>query len=645
MLAELSTAGEIRGAGWVYELKYDGFRALAGVSGADVILQSRNALDLSSKFPAVAEALRELGWSDVVLDGEIIASDRSGRQVFEWLAAGRGNIRYVAFDLLWRDGRDLRGEPLSARRTALEALLAPVHGPISIAERLEGDPAAALDEVRRRRAEGLIAKRTDGVYLGRRSAQWRKLKVRPSQDVAIVGFTPIGSGGPAIGALLVAVRERDRFVYAGKVGTGYDERGREELYARLSRDRVESAPVEGPPRLRGVTWVRPTLVAEVEYTEWTEAGRLRQPSFKGIRIDRAPGDVRREEPRGGGLARGGAGQEEPKPVRGEVRAPERKAARRSAVGAGGDGRARARAGEGGTSSRRARAPAVVAERIELTHPDRVVFPAAGYTKADVFEYMGRVAPLLVDALEGRPLSLQQWPQGILAPGFFRQDVDVAPAWVTRVAIEHEDGERVAHHPIVDKPETVLWLANQSAFSLHMWSSRLPRLDRPTWIVFDLDPGGGTWAHLIDLAHTLRGFLEELGLESFPKTSGKRGMHLIVPIRPGPSHEEATRFAVEITMALAHVKPEVATVERMKAKRGGRLYLDALQNGYGKTIIAPYSLRDTPQATVSAPLDWSEVTVALDPTAFTLETMPARVDEVGDLFAGVRACNQALPKLA
>jgi len=631
MLAELSSADGIPGGGWVYELKYDGFRALAAVAGDDVILQSRNALDLSGRFPGVADALRALGWSDVVLDGEIIACDRHGRQVFEWLAAGKGDIRYVAFDLLWQDGRDLRGEPFSERRAALEALLSPVHGPISIAERLMDDRAAALEEVRRRKAEGLIAKREDGAYVGRRSTQWRKIKVRPSQDVAIVGFTPISSGGPAIGALLVAVRSRNRFVYAGKVGTGYDERGREELYKRLSRDRVERPPVADPPRERGAVWVRPTLVAEVEYTEWTEAGRLRQPSFKGLRIDRAPEEVRREEPT---------------PLRGEVRAPGRAAARqvREEAGTRKASGSRGRAGGVGKAGGK-RTPPVIAERIELTHPDRVVYPAAGYTKADVFQYMGLVAPLLVDSLEGRPLSLQQWPQGILAPGFFRQDVDVAPEWVTRVAVDHEDGARVAHHPIIDKPETVLWLANQSALALHMWSSRVPRLDRPTWIVFDLDPGGGTWAHLIDLALMLRGFLNELGLESFPKTSGKRGLHLIVPIRPGPSHELATRFAVEITTALAHVRPDVSTVERMKAKRGGRLYLDALQNGYGKTIIAPYSLRDTPQATVSAPLDWSEVTVALDPKVFTLKTMPSRVDEVGDLFAGVRTCDQALPKLA
>lgn len=602
MLAAPSSAEDLRGSGWVYELKYDGFRAMAAVSGDQVLLQSRNALDLSERFPLVADALRGMGWDEVVLDGELIACDRGGRQVFEWLAAGKGDIRYVAFDLLWRDGEDLRARPLSARREALEELLAPVHGPVSIAERFPGGRAEALADVHRRRAEGLIAKRPDGPYLGRRSPQWRKLKVRPSQDVAIVGFTPISTGGPAIGALLVGVWEGDGFVYAGKVGTGYDDQGREELYSRLSRDRIDRPPVTNPPKERAAVWVRPRLVAEIEYTEWTEAGRLRQPSFKGIRIDEAPEDTRREEPR---------------PLHGEVRAPERAAARRKR--------------------------AAPASRIELTHPDRVVYPAAGHTKADVFEYMGRVAPLLVDALDGRPLSLQQWPQGVMSPGFFRQDVAGAPGFVTTVPIRH-DGERLAHHPIVDKPETVLWLANQSAFSLHMWSSRLPRLDLPTWIVFDLDPGGGTWAHLIDLAVTLRGFLGELGLESFPKTSGKRGLHIIVPISPGPSHEEATRFAVEITTALAHVMPDVATVERMKAKRGGRLYLDALQNGYGKTIIAPYSLRDTPQATVSAPLDWSEVGVDLDPTAFNLKTMPGRIANVGDFFAPVRRTKQALPTL-
>lgn len=615
MLAQLAKGPPADESAYVYEIKYDGFRGLAAISGTEVTFHSRNDLDLSTRFPAVAKALRTLRVKDAVLDGEVVVLDEKGRSSFQQLAGGAGEHRYVVFDLLWLDGQDLRKRPIEERRELLESVLAEAKSPIALSERIEGSLSDALEDVRARGLEGLIAKKRESRYEGKRTRDWLKLKVQASQEVAIVGFTPIKSGGTDIGALLVGVKEGEDFVYAGKVGTGFSNKLREELYRRLQKDRLDKPIVRGAPRVKSAVWVEPKLVAEVEFTEWTGDGKLRHPAFKGLRIDKSPDDVVRERP----------GEET-----GSRRAKPKLAAK-------------TRRAKTPTKKAAAFDPEALMERVKLTHPDRIVYPDAGYTKADVFAYIAEVSPLLVRALDGRPLALQQWPQGIKAPGFFRQNVHPSPDFVTTVKVQH-DAKRTAHHVIIDKPETALWLANHSALTLHMWSSHLPNLDQPDWVIFDLDPGAGTWDDLIVLADALHGFLDELGLESFPKTSGKRGIHVLVPIRRGPSHEEATAFAVQITTALARAMPKLATVERMKAKRGGRLYLDALQNGEGKTIVAPYTLRDTPEATVSMPLEWSEVTRKLDPGKFTLKTARKRLDKVGDLFERVLETDQELPKL-
>lgn len=279
----------------------------------------------------------------------------------------------------------------------------------------------------------------------------------------------------------------------------------------------------------------------------------------------------------------------------------------------------------------------------LTHPERVLFPKSGYTKADVYAYYRDIAEVMVPCIEGRPLALQLWPEGIQKEGIFRQTVEkmAAPSWLTTAKVK--TNRRIVEHPVADRPEALMWLANRSALTLHMWSSRLPHLSQPDWVVIDLDPGEGTWADLIKVAHTLHGMLEHLGLESVPKTSGKRGLHVFIPMAPGHTHVDAVEFAVAITQTLEKGLGEIATTERTISKRHGRLYLDAFQNGEGKTIVAPYTIRAIEGAPVSAPLKWSEVTEKLDPRAFTIKTMRKRLDKVGDLFAPALHGHQRLPR--
>jgi bifunctional non-homologous end joining protein LigD len=609
MLATLSKPSSVTEGGYVYEVKYDGYRGLAALSGGRLAFLTRNGLDLSSRFPEIASALAGIAVGEAVIDGEVVATDAKGISHFQQLLAAGAEHHFAAFDLLWLEGEDLRPRPLEDRRRLLESLLARAPPLIQPAERLEGSVAEVVAEAKRRGLEGAVAKAKGSPYSGGRSSDWLKLKVTQSQEVAIIGFTPISNGAAEIGALHVAVYNGKQFEYAGKVGTGFTTQMRHRLLQMLAKDRAETSVAPDAPRQRDAIWVKPKYVAQVAFTEWTRDGKLRHPSFQGLRDDKKPEESVRE------LA-----QE----ITGEHRAPPSVATRSAAE-----------------RSESALARGSV-EPVVLTHRERLIFPKSKLTKEDVFRYYQSVAPAMVAALAGRPLSLQQWPKGIGGQGFFRQNVQGAPKWATTLEVEHE--RRKVRHLIVDRPETLEWLANQSAITLHTWSSRLPHLNEPDWVVFDLDPGENGWGDLIRVAIALRGMLEHLGLQSVPKTSGKRGMHVLVPIAWGHTHADALAFAVAVAHTLEQGMPEIATTERSIRERRGRLYVDALQNGMGKTLVAPYSIRALEGAPVSTPLKWQEVTPKLNPMNFNLKTVPARIEEVGDLFALALSGRQRLSRL-
>jgi bifunctional non-homologous end joining protein LigD len=593
------------------EVKYDGYRGIAGLSAGRTAFQTRNKLDLSDRFPDVARALSRLRVSEAVIDGEVVAFDANGVTRFQQLMTPGVQHHYMIFDLLWFKGEDIRSRPIEERRELLESVLAGVASPLHLSERVNEGLAKAIDEARRRGLEGVMAKRRRSVYSGGRSSDWLKIKVFQAQEVVIVGYTPISTGSDEIGALLVSVRDGNQYRFAGKVGTGYTQAMRRQLRANLEADRIDTPAVVDPPRERDAIWVKPRYVAEVAFSEWTRDGKLRQPSFQGLREDKKPDEVTREIPQH--VPNHGSKRTEPK------------TAPRSAV-----------------DKPEASKVATASPRVELTHPDKVIYPKSGLTKRDVFEYFGQITPFVLPALQERALAFEQWPQGISRPGIFRQHAKGVPSWATTASVPSERGQ--VSHLIVDRPETLLWLANQSALTLHIPSGRISRLTEPDWVVFDLDPPEGRWKDVIELANALRKFLKQLGIESIPKTSGKRGLHILVPLALGHTYQDALEFAVGITQTLERGLPKLATTERAIAKRQGRVYLDAFQNGYGKTIVAPYSLRAIEGAPVSTPLDWAEVTPKLDPLKFSLKTMPARVKDVGNLFAPVLVGRQRLPRL-
>ena len=590
MLATLADAAPRDEGNWTYELKYDGFRAVCAVIDGEVAMWSRNELDLSARFPHIAAALGKLKLPEVVLDGEVVALDEHGAPRFQLLQGGEHREKLFVFDILWLDGKDLRKLTYLQRRELLTKALKKAPPQIQLSQTIDGPGEKALKHAADTGWEGLIAKKNSSIYETRRSKAWLKLKANQQQEFIIAGWQPSTHSAEEIGSLHLAVKDDDGSLrYAGKVGTGFSYKQRVWLKDELSKDVVAKTDIKDAPRVRDATWVRPRLVGQVAFTEWTSDHRLRHPTFLGFRDDKSPEEVVREK----------------------------------AV----------------SKPREARS------RVTMTNPDRLLYPRDGIRKEDVAKYYDAVAEPMLRALKDRPLSLEHWNTGIDKPSWFHQGLTNAPDWLRTVETPTRTTKhKSVKHLVVDSRDSLRWLAQMSALTVHMWHSREGSLDEPDWVLFDLDPAKGKGIEqAIQAAIVMRKVLEQLEVPSVPKTSGKRGIHVFVPLKAGYSYEQVHHFGCTLAAAVTAQVPDM-TVERMLAKRRGRLYLDCEQNAYGKTVVAPYSLRAIDGAPVSAPLQWSEITPKLDPLKFNLKTMPKRLDKVGDLFADVFKTRAKLPRL-
>jgi len=611
MLATLATS-LVDPASYLYEVKYDGYRLLAGRAGSEVRLVTRKGNDWTARFSLIAEAVAKLDVRECVLDGEACIVDAEGRPSFAelqaWLSGERtaGQIAFVVFDLLWLDGRDLRTLPLEERKQLLDAMLSGCPAPLSLATRTDGPLEPLMRVAKASGLEGIVAKKKGSLYTSGRSGQWLKLKFDKRQDCAIVGYLPLSGTTHEVGALLLAVVRKDgKLHFAGRVGTGFDARTRRDLARRIDPGVTDRIPPEvlDAPRTKDARWTAPKLVCEIRFANWTPDGVARMASFLGLREDKSPMECVREEE--------------------EILPPAKDAPRTTAV--------------------------------KLANPDKVLYPKDGITKRQIFDYYTEIAEVMLPHLAGRPLTLQRWPNGIEGEEWYQQNAaDAVPDYVRLVDVgpKHDNKKRF----VADNVETLQWLANLASLTIHQWASHVPEtartqekavlaLGQPDYVVLDLDPGEGPWAHLIEVARAVHALLDALEMPSAVKTSGKRGIHIVVPIARGPSHEEATAFGEKIARAVSKVLPKISTVERMKAKREGKLYLDYLQNGEGRTIVSPYTLRALDGAPVSTPLAWDEVTESLDPRALTLRTVRDRVAERGDLFATARGPGKSIPRLA
>jgi len=596
MLAELRDA-PFDAEGWLFELKYDGYRLLARRAGASAVLRYRSGADVTRLFPEVAKAIEMLP-ADARLDGELVVLGPDGRPAFQALqsraqAAGSAEIAraaverpatFFAFDLLELGGLDLAPLPLVARKRLLAALV-PRLGPVRFADHVEAHGEALFREVTARGLEGIVAKRADAPYREGRSAAWLKIRVERTGDFAIVGFTAPRGARAGFGALHLAFAEAGGLVYAGSVGTGFDDRTLASLHARLAARTRPTPPCDGPvPRGRGNTWVEPERVCEVRFKEWTGDGLLRHPVFLRLRDDLRPDETGRPAPP----------QEpthEPPPPRPAAATPRAK--------------------------------------VEVTNADKVWFPADGITKGDVVAYHRAIAPFMLPFLRDRPLVLTRFPDGIDGKSFFQKDApEWRPGWMRTVRVRNEDGRDLDHF-LVDDAEGLAWLVNLGTIPLHVWASRAGALERPDWCVVDLDPKEAPFAHVVKLARAVHALCEAIGLPAYPKTTGQRGLHVLLPLGGQLTHAQSRTLAELVARAVEADHPEIATTARAVGARGGRVYLDYLQNGHGKTIAAPYTVRPRPGAPVSVPLRWREVGPRLDPARFTIRNAVARAEKLGE----------------
>ncbi|MDX6749058.1 DNA ligase D [Geminicoccaceae bacterium 1502E] len=593
-----------RGEAWLHEIKLDGYRLLCRIEEGKVRLLSRNGQDWTRRFPAIAEAARRLETHAAMLDGEAVALLEDGRPSFGALQRSLeeergGEIVFFAFDLLHLDGEDLRREPLENRKQRLEALLGGSRGPIRYLDHQAGSGAPFLAAACEMALEGVVSKRRDRPYTSGRNRNWQKSKCVERQEFAIVGFTHPKGGGKGVGALALALRGKGGFRYVGRVGTGFDAAAAAALRDRLEAIVVRDRPVEDVPALqrRGVHWVEPRLVAEVEYRAWTDQGRLRHASYVGLREDKDAGQVT-----------------------GETAQPAEPASR-----SGGSGKNVRIAG------------------VRLSNPAKVLWPRQGVTKLALAEYWQRVEPAILAHAARRPLTLVRCPEGRKRSCFYQKHAtDGLPEALRRVAIAEKAGK--ADYLYATNLAGFVALAQMGVLEVHLWGAKVDRPERPDRVILDLDPDEGLgWERVVTAALSVRDRLEALGLESFVKTTGGKGLHVTVPILRRYGWDAVRDFAKGIATQLAKEEPERYTATMAKSARRGRIFIDWLRNARGSTAVAPYSPRAREGATVATPVSWGELEMGVEPAGFTVETVPGRLAQTGDPWSGIGRVRQGLPR--
>jgi bifunctional non-homologous end joining protein LigD len=609
MLATLGTAVP-SGSDWLYEVKWDGYRALCFIESGKVRMVSRRGTKLDKQFAVVAQALAQSVKADTaIVDGEVVALDENGNPSFQHLQnlTGFGTkpalkgmapppMNFFAFDLLYLNGYDLRKAALIDRRQLLISILLP-SDIVRYSEHFIGKGDELLEAVRAKGLEGIIAKQAQSRYESKRSGNWIKIKVTTQQDFVICGYI-LGEREP-FGALVLGYYKNKKLVYAGNVGSGFTQQSLKSVFEKIKPLITKKAVLGDVPKDVGeVTWIKPELVCVVKFTSWTNDDRLRAPVFMGMRTEVEPEEVVRET----GLLAEDTQQESKQ----ETLLPADKAEMTLDI----DGR-----------------------RLKFTNLNKVFYSADGYSKRDVINFYAAVADLLVPHLQGRPLSLKRYPNGIDQDYFFQKDASGFPDWLHRE--ELADDEESKTRVICDDKASLLYLANLGCIDQNPYMSRHGTLEHPDFILIDLDPYHCGYDRIVEAAQLVREKLRLIGLTGYPKTTGGNGMHVYVPVEPIYSSAQTRQFAEILARWVAAERPDLFTTPRMvSAREKGKVYFDYLQNASGKTISAPYVLRAHPGAPVATPLKWDEVVPGLKPQQFHIANVLRRFERVGDLFAGV-----------
>jgi bifunctional non-homologous end joining protein LigD len=607
------------GNDWLHEIKYDGYRAVTSVAGDRVKIYTRKGLDWTDKFRPLIAPLLELPCDTALLDGEIAVADDKGHPSFSAmqvaLSEGTGGFGYYLFDLLHLDGEDLSSKPLLERKRRLRSLLKSIRpgGPISYSDHIEGQGEQAFEHACNMKLEGIISKRIDAPYRSGRTQLWLKSKCGIEQELVIIGWQPSDKAGRPFRSLLVAVNEEGALRYAGRVGSGFDEHDLSAIATRLKQLARKDSPATGVPRevARRARFVEPKLVGEFALRGWTHENYVRQASFKGLRGDKPAREIVRERP----MARSDAQSHAKKSRATKSRVEKGQQARINSDGE------------------------LEIVGVRITHPDRVLYPEQGITKQALIEYYLKIADRMLPHIAGRPLSLVRCPRGATKDCFFQKHAQEGwPDEFRHVRIREKSGSD--DYLYIDSEAGLVAAVQMGVLELHIWGTRADQVERPDRIVFDLDPDEGlSFGQVKEAARDMRARLHRLDLESFPMTTGGKGIHVVVPLRRGHSWDDHRNFAEALARLMAEEQPDRYTAVMSKAKRRGKIFVDYLRNQRGATAISPFSSRARKGAPVAWPISWTQLGRLENAQPASVESQP-RV--TADPWTGYFHVKQSLP---
>lgn len=625
--------------GWIYEIKWDGYRAVALSNKGKVNLISRNNKSFNEKFYPVYEALQK--WKiNAVLDGEVAVLNEKGVANFgslqNWRSEADGELIYYLFDIVWLEGYDLTALPLTRRKEILKEII-PAEDNIRFSENFETSATEFLDAAAKMGMEGIMAKKADSIYSpGERTKEWLKIKANKRHEVVIGGFTENEGSPKLFSSLLVGVFDKGKLHYTGKIGTGFNEKVQREIMAEMKKLATDKPPftetpdVEKPSRFRPnppkakVTWLKPKLVCEVSYAEITSDGVMRHPSFEGMRVDKKAKDVVAEKEvmtkevvkRTKAISkktvhRGGKDIEYTKPVKSKGR----------------------KTLFNPTDETQVRT--INGHELKFTNLSKIFWPKEKYTKRDMLNYYYQVAPYLLPYLKDRPQSMNRYPNGINGKSFYQKDITgKAPDWVKMEPYRTSEGEN-KNFLVPEDEASILYMANAGAIEMNPWNSTIHNEDYPDWCLIDLDPSDkNNFEQVIKTAQVTKEVLDHLGVKGYPKTSGSTGIHIYIPLGAKYTYDQCQLFGKIIASQVHNILPEFTSIERLTRNRKNKLYVDYLQNRPKATLAAPYSLRPKPGATVSMPLHWEEVKKGLSMKDFTIANAMDRIKSEGDIFKPV-----------
>jgi bifunctional non-homologous end joining protein LigD len=590
-------------SGWQFELKLDGYRALAYVQKGKAELRSRNNLSFNKKFGAVYEAL--LNWPvDAVVDGEIVVLDDQGVPDFngiqQWEKKRSGQLVFYVFDLLWIDGLDIMKEPLYLRREILRQII-PETGPIRFSDHIEEVGKQFFDIAWQNNLEGIVAKKMDAPYIpDSRSKSWLKIKIEQRHEAVICGYTRKQDSDRLFSSLILGVVEKEKLVFIGQTGTGFSVAMQQDIMKKMKPLLSGTCPFEKLPEVNDKpVWIRPSLVCEVKYTELTKEGVMRHASFQGLRPDKSLPDFNNETETG----------------------------TEKLVGKKKEGKMLPQKPE--------RVVSMDGHELKLTNLDKIFWPKEKITKGDLLGYYERIAPFMLPYMKDRPQSLNRFPNGVAGKNFYHKNMGgkVDPWLKTFQRFSESNGEP-KDFLICTNAASIVYMANLGCIEMNPWHSRTISPNYPDWCVIDLDPGEISFEKVIETALVVGRVLDTLGIPSFPKTSGSTGIHIYIPLGAKYNYEQSRQLAELIANLVHEELPTFTSLVRNPAKRQDKIYVDYLQNRPIQTICAPYSVRPKPGATVSAPLHWTEVKKGLKISQFTMKNIFERLKTEGDLFEGV-----------